>query len=130
MKSRFLIRFFLVSLSLFLNFVFEVVSAQDMSSGSSPVVKQDEDAQLLYRNEQEFGALVHSAGWGFNYRRCKHVTGYRKRIIEAEIVGMRHPKEIKIQVPDIGTKGYFYGKQFVVTVARGGFGTGGAERYR
>lgn len=106
---------------LFCNF-FSVLSAQENPSGLTPSVGQNGDAQLLYRNEQEFGALVHSAGWGFNYRRCKHITGYKKRVLEAEIVGMRHPKEIKIQVADIGTKGYFYGKQFVVTFMRGGYG--------
>ncbi len=96
--------------------------AQENKSGIVPLVNQSGDAQLLYRNEQEFGLVVHSSGWGLNYRRDKHVTGYRKRVLEAEIVGMRHPKEIKLQVPDIGTKGYFYGKQFVTTIVRGGYG--------
>lgn len=114
MKNIFTILFFL--------FIFSVVSAQDIATGFTPAVKQNDDVQLLYRNEQEFGALIHSSGWGINYRRCKHVTGYKKRIVELEIVGMRQSKEIKIQVPDIGTKGYFYGKQFVVTVLRGGYG--------
>lgn len=96
-------------------------SAQELKSGIVPSVSQN-DVQLLYRNEQEFGGVVHSSGWGLNYRRCKHITGYRKRVFEAEIVGMKHPKEIKIQVADLGTKGYFYGKQFVTTVLRGGYG--------
>ena len=100
------------------------VFSQNIATGiSTPSsVKQNDDVQLLYRNEQEFGALVHSAGWGVNYRRCKHITGYKKRILELEVVGMRHAKEIKFQAPDVGTKGYFYGKQFVVTVMRGGYG--------
>ena len=98
------------------------VAAQDIATGINPAAKQNNDVQLLYRNEQEFGVVVHSAGWGFNYRRCKHITGYKKRVFEVEMVGMRHPKEIKLQVADIGTKGYFYGKQFVVTVVRAGYG--------
>jgi hypothetical protein len=121
MMNTFLTRFLFLILAIFSQCLL-VVSAQDMSSGLPPVGKQTEDAQLLYRNEQEFGALLHSAGWGFNYRRCRHVTGYKKRILELEVVGMRHPKEIKFQVPDIGTKGFFYGKQFVVTVLRTGYG--------
>ncbi|HNO70708.1 MAG TPA: hypothetical protein PKO16_02930 [Bacteroidia bacterium] len=83
---------------------------------------KNDDVQLLYRNEQEFGIVVHSSGWGLNYRKCKHVTGYKKRVLEAEIVGLRHPKELKTLVPDLGGKGYFYGKQFVVTLLRGGYG--------
>lgn len=109
--------------------------AQDIAKGITPTISQtnNDDALLLYRHEQEFGLVVHSAGWGFNYRRCKHVTGYKKRTLELELVGMRSPKEIKIQVPDIGTKGYFYGKQFTVTLLRGGWGynkviTGKSER--
>jgi len=121
MKNTVVIRFSLIFLTAFLYDLLEA-PAQEVPSASEQAVKQNEDVQLLYRNEQEFGALVHSAGWGLNYRRCKHVTGYKKRVIEAELVGMRHPKEVKIQVPEIGTRGYFYGKQFVVTVARGGYG--------
>ena len=92
-----------------------------MGSGTTPVITQNDDAQLLYRNEQEFGIVFHSSGWGFNYRRCKHITGYKKRVLELEMVGLKHPKELKLRAPD-GTKGYFYGKQFVVTALRGGYG--------
>lgn len=111
------------NLFIFLFFSFlTAVSAQDSPKDIPASVNNNEDVQLLYRNEQAFGALVHSSGWGLNYRRAKHVTGYRKRILEVEVVGMRHAKEIKLQVPDIGTKGYFYGKQFVTTFLRGGYG--------
>lgn len=96
--------------------------AQDGGNGVVPSINQNDDVQLLYRNEQEFGVVVHSSGWGFNYRKCKHVTGYKKRILEAEMVGMRHPKEFKVHVAEIGTKGYFYGKMNVVTTLRGGYG--------
>lgn len=125
MKKIFLISPFYLSLTLvtavFLATVIQA-SAQVEPEGMKPMVSQDDDVQLLYRNEQEFGGVLHSSGWGFNYRRCKHVTGYKKRVLELEMVGMRHPKEVKLQVPDIGTKGYFYGKQYVVTVLRGMYG--------
>ena len=97
--------------------------AQDnIAAGIKPTTKQNDDVQLLYRNEQEFGAVIHSTGWGVNYRRGKHITGYKKRTLELELVTYKHPKEIKIEVPDIGTKGYFYGKQFSVLFLRGGYG--------
>jgi hypothetical protein len=97
--------------------------AQDgVVSGLNPALKSNDDVQLLYRNEREFGFVVHSSGWGINYRRGKHITGYKKRTFELEMVGMKHPKEIKLQVPDIGTRGYFYGKQYTVTLLRGGYG--------
>jgi hypothetical protein len=90
--------------------------------GFNPSTNQRDDVQLLYRNEREYGLVLHSSGWGLNYRRGKHVTGYKKRTLEIEMVGMRHPKEIKRQISGIGSKGYFYGKQFTVTVLRGGYG--------
>lgn len=134
MKNIFSIPFFFFSLTILILNAREV-SAQDIAKGITPTISQtnNDDVLSLYRYEQEFGLVIHSAGWGFNYRRCKHITGYKKRTLELELVGMRSPKEIKIQVPDIGTKGYFYGKQFTVTVMRGGWGynkvlTGKSER--
>lgn len=104
-------------------FTFSVLSAQEIATGITPTTKSNDNVQLLYRNEREFGALIHSSGWGINYRRCKHVTGYKKRILELEMVGMKHPKQIKTEVSDQGgSKGYFYGKQFAVTLLRGGYG--------
>lgn len=119
MKKVFLTFFFIpcfVTLSMVEGF------SQDIATGISPTTKTNDDVQLLYRNEREFGLVVHSSGWGLNYRRGKHITGFKKRTLEVELVGMRHSKEIKLQVPDIGTKGYFYGKQFTVSVLRGGYG--------
>ncbi|MFI5163780.1 MAG: hypothetical protein ACHQHP_00875 [Bacteroidia bacterium] len=121
---------------LFFFFSFAVLFAQDVSKGISPAGSQNnnDDVPFLYRNEQEFGGVAHSSGWGFNYRRCKHITGYKKRVLEFEIVGMKSPKEIKVQPPsDIGIKPYFYGKQFTVTFLRVGWGynkvlTGKSER--
>jgi hypothetical protein len=116
----------------FFLFLFADLYAQDIAKGITPV--NNDDVPLLYRNEQEFGGVAHSSGWGFNYRRCKHVTGYKKRILEFELVGMKSPKEIKTSPPsDIGIKPYFYGKQFTVTFLRVGWGmnkviTGKSER--
>ncbi len=113
-------KYFVAIISCFFSFTF--ISAQEIATGINPALKQNDDVQLLYRNEQEFGAHIHSAGWGFNYRRCKHITGYKKRIYEIEVTGLHHPKEIKIDVADANSKGFFYGKQYVVKVLRGGFG--------
>jgi|ERR1035437_3777366 hypothetical protein len=110
-----------------------VVFAQDIARGITPTVANNDDVLSLYRHEQEFGGVIHSTGWGFNYRRCKHITGYKKRTLELELVGMKSPKEIKMQTSYSGAKGFFYGKQFTVTLLRGGWGynkvlTGKSER--
>ena len=64
---------------------------------------------MLYRNEQSFGIILHSNGWGINYNRGKHVTGYKKRMFEFDFVGMKHPKEVKT-VHNENAKSYVYGK--------------------
>jgi hypothetical protein len=82
-----------------------------------------DDIQLLYRNEFVVGAIVHSNGFGFNYRRGWHVTGYKKRILEIEGVNIKHGKEIKTQNPLFeNSKGYVYGKLNVLNVLRVGYG--------
>ena len=61
------------------------------SSGFNPVGENDE-VQLLYKNDFTLGAMVHTQGWGLNFRRGKHITGYKRGIFELEIVNIRHPK--------------------------------------
>lgn len=119
--KRFAIILFLFSAFVTLSRV-EGFAQDNIATGITPTTKQNDDVQLLYRNEREFGVVINSSGWGFNYRRGKHITGYKKRTLEVEMVGLRHPKEIKSQVGDIGSKGYFYGKQFTTTLFRGGYG--------
>jgi len=82
-----------------------------------------DEVQLLYRNEMNFGAVIHTNGFGFNFRRGKHVTGFMKRVLEIEAVSLKHPKEARAQNPLFeNSKGYFYGKQFAVIVLRAGYG--------
>ena len=114
MKNIFVFLFLFCGLS--------VLYAQDVTREITSSEVPDNDVLLLYRNEQEFGVVVHSGGWGLNYRRGKHVTGYKKRVLELEFVGMKHPKEIKLKRSDIDVKGYFYGKLNAITVLRGGYG--------
>ena len=119
------LRRFEMKIFFFIIFLFHsiaIIFAQGNATGIAPTTKQNDDVQFLYRNEQEFGAVIHSSGWGINYRKCRHVTGYKKRVLEAEFVTLSHPKEFKLQVRDVGTKGYFYGKQFTVDILRGGYG--------
>ena len=123
MKNKFtkFFSFIATALSVFILSVPQAFAQDNVAGGIISSVSQNNDVQLLYRNEREYGFVLHSSGWGLNYRKCKHITGYRKRVLELELIGMRHPKEIKLHVSE-GSKGYFYGKQFVVTVLRGGYG--------
>ncbi len=95
-------------------------SAQDALT----VLEQGGDLNVLYRNEASFGVLAHSSGgFGLNYRRGKHVTAKRKRILEFEAVNIRHPKEVKTVNPYFeNSKGFYYGKMNSVFILRPGFG--------
>ncbi len=78
-------------------------------------------SNVLLRNEASFGVVLHSEGAGMLYRRGKHVTGTRKRILEIEGVTMHHPKEIKISRSD-NSKGFYFGKLNSLYFARTGAG--------
>lgn len=81
----------------------------------------EEDVSLMYRNEATIGINLHSNGWGANFRKGKHLTGYKKRFWEIETVSMHHPKEIKTSYNDNG-KEFIYGKLNSLLLLRSGMG--------
>lgn len=82
-----------------------------------------EEPSTIYRNEIAGGGVLHTAGWGINFRYAKFLTGFSKLAYELEIVGLKHPKEVKIPSPyENNVKGYFYGKLNVVTLVRPSIG--------
>lgn len=82
-----------------------------------------EDREILLRNEMTGGALIHANGWGINIRRGKHKTAKLKRMMELDIVSMKHPKEFKSVNPYFeNSKGFIYGKLNTVTLLRLGYG--------
>jgi hypothetical protein len=76
---------------------------------------------ILLRNEASFGLVIHTEGSGLFFRRGKHVTGTRKRVMEGELVSMHHPKEIKVSRSD-NSKGFYFGKLNMLYFLRGGVG--------
>lgn len=54
-----------------------------------------DETRVLYRKELYGGVIVHGDGWGFNFYHGKHRTAKDRRLLGVEIVGMKHPKEIK-----------------------------------
>lgn len=87
------------------------------------LLSEDSDKEILLKQEASGGLILHSNGWGLNFRRGTHVTAKRKRIWEVEVVSMKHPKEFKSVNPYFeNSKGYVYGKQNSFLVMRGGYG--------
>jgi hypothetical protein len=86
------------------------------------------NTKILLRKEQSGFAMIHTSGFGFGYRNGTHITGYKKRMFEFEITGMKNPKEIRVSslypsvqgYPD--PKSYIYGKENAFFILRGGIG--------
>lgn len=78
---------------------------------------------ILFKYEKTGGVLVHTTGFGLNYRQEKHITGYKKSVLEFEFTGIKHPKEVKSINPLYSdAKSYIYGKQNTFSVLRLGIG--------
>ncbi|MDT8411418.1 MAG: hypothetical protein RQ875_03065 [Vicingaceae bacterium] len=82
-----------------------------------------EEARTIYKSEQAYGLIIHTTGWGFNYRYGMYTSGFTRRTFEGEIVGLKHPKEIKTftSVFD-NSNGYVFGKLNTMFLFRGSVG--------
>jgi hypothetical protein len=81
------------------------------------------DKTVLYRKEKAFYFDLHNEGWGIGYRKGNHLTYFKTRFWEAEIVGMSHPKEAKTENPYFGdSKTYVYGQMHSLYIIRSGIG--------
>jgi len=99
------------------------LNAQDTVVVSAPPpANPEDDATILYRHEASGGITVHSNGWGVTFKSGKHITGFRKRILDFEIISMSHPKEYRINNAYDGSKSFIYGKLNSVFLLRGGWG--------
>ena len=82
-----------------------------------------DESRVLYRKEITGGAIIHGDGWGFNFFHAKHKTAVDRRVLGLEMVGMKHPKEIKSFNPFTdASRGYFYGKLNSLLILRPTFG--------
>ena len=82
-----------------------------------------DETRILYKKELHGGILAHGDGWGINFFHGKHRTAKSRRMLGIEIVGMKHPKEIKSYNPYYeDSRGYFYGKLNSLLMLRPGYG--------
>ena len=81
----------------------------------TPVLSQgeiDEQTRLLFRDESTFGAFLTSNGFGINYRYGFWRDARNQFIIDGDLSYVKHPKEVKIQVPySYSTRRYVFGKE-------------------
>lgn len=82
-----------------------------------------EETRVPFKRELCGGVVVHGDGWGINFYHGKHLTATDRRMLGIEIVGMKHPKEIKSFNPYYeDSRGYFYGKSNALLIVRPTYG--------
>ncbi len=82
-----------------------------------------EEPPVLIKNEGAGGLILHTQGWGFNYRRAKSLTVNTKRFWDFDFVTVFHPKEVStINSTQPDAKSYIYGKMNDAYFLRMGIG--------
>jgi hypothetical protein len=83
----------------------------------------DEEGRTLYSREIYGGPIVHGDGWGGQFWYATYSTARIRNLYGFELVGMKHPKEIKSYNPYYqDSRGYYYGKSNSLLILRPGFG--------
>jgi hypothetical protein len=110
-------RFFITTI------VFVFLSTLSVAQSALEVIESGNDLNVLYRNEQTFHGFLGTRGWGFGYRRGKHVTAQLKALFEIEAAYLKHPKEIRIKGISDTKSTFVYGKLNTTMLLRSGIGT-------
>lgn len=83
----------------------------------------DDEGRTLYSREMYGGPIIHGDGWGGQFWYGKYRTATDRHMFGFELVGMKHPKEIKSYNPFYeDSRGYFYGKMNSMLVLRPTYG--------
>lgn len=87
----------------------------------------DDEGRTLYSREIYGGPIIHGDGWGGQLWYGHYRTAAIRDLFGLELVGMKHPKEVKSYNPYYeDSRGYFFGKRNSVLVLRPGYG----QKYR
>lgn len=82
-----------------------------------------DETRVPYKREIYGGILLHGDGWGLQFYHAKYNTARDRRLLGVEIVGMKHPKEVKSFNPYYeDARGYFYGKINSLMILRPTYG--------
>lgn len=82
-----------------------------------------EEKRTIYKKEESFGGIIHTRGWGVTYRYGKYTSGFTRKIYDVELVGMKHPKEIKsFSSAFDNSNGYVFGQLNSTMILRAGIG--------
>lgn len=82
-----------------------------------------DETRVPFRREIYGGIMVHGDGWGLNFYYAKHRNAIDRTLYGLEVVGMKHPKEVKSFNPYYeDARGYFYGKSNSLMILRPTYG--------
>jgi len=77
---------------------------------------------VLYRNEASGKIYANTRGFGFSFKKAKHVTANTRSFFEIDVQNLKHPKEIKVSGNAADRKRFVYGKLNNVLLLRGNVG--------
>lgn len=106
--------------NIFLFFVSLTIVAQQNLLGAG-----DEDGttlNILYRNDASCKPYANTRGYGFLYRRGKHITAKTRSFYEIDLQSLKSQKEIKVKGDAQNNKRFIYGKLNSVMLLRGAVG--------
>lgn len=78
--------------------------------------------RIFYRNEKSIGVLLNTNGYGVSGRYSKRINARKKTIYELDLIGIKHPKEVKITNYYNSNKSYVFGKLNSFFDIRAGYG--------
>lgn len=105
---------------IFIIMLFFSVELHAQLFGEEPDTASD---NLLFRKEFGGSAIIHSNGWGLEFRVGRNKSITNKLMFEANLLEMKDSKEIKSINPFFtNTRSYYYGKLNALYMLRGGIG--------
>lgn len=83
-----------------------------------------EENRFVYSKEYSGGLVLHSRGWGAEFRFSRYNSNFKKYTFEFDLVSMKHPQELSIPSSLTNdSKSYIFGKKNYLIVLRTGIGS-------
>lgn len=78
---------------------------------------------VLFRKEMTGAFIISSNGWGFQFRKGKNMSVFKKRMIEIDLYELKTPKEVRVINSNLSnSKSYIFGKLNNLYVLHAGIG--------
>lgn len=79
--------------------------------------------QYIYKKGNAGGVILHTNGWGINYRHSRFLTYKSSRSFNIDLINYKDNKETKVQHPNTGqSKKYVFGKTNSLTMLKVSYG--------